>query len=1517
MGIFINGWFPVMKVSKTYGPSPASGIYDLWNNAYTVNEYNDSINAFSFADNTIPYKSSVVDAWTSYYIKAVRLSFIVSGTERAYVVFDAHGTTKWSWFSCDRILYSSWTDLNNDAYQEYCSIQGNAANQQYFLMESSYGTSCATNSGWFSVVERTSGGCSWEQMDSNYPHVVYSDTTTAELNTGMAVADTFTVSVSMDDICDIVVCENGATCLDWGGRYSCVCEGLHYGHLCQNIDGNYTAWTAWTDCSTSCYATGTQSRNRTCTNPTPLGIGQDCTRYGVDYQVQFCIPTHLDICDEYNTGDISENGNYTMVCPSGFYIHVYDAFYGNGTTCSDSTALSDVRTLCHGQTTSCTLIFNYANFGEDPCSSYAYLTNYGSATFHCAKQQLLDDWKGPWRLVFKVPQNTASPAGYSDIMSLYTASGSYNEGNTAAMTDFSASGSIYKSALLDQWGDNMTVNAVKLSVFANGSEVAHVIFNALSSTKLTWFNQANMISSSWHDIVDGNTTTTLDTGGTEKRTFFISSDYSGCANETGWIMMKDYGATTGCTEWDDPSLTRPYIYYSGLGTRVQWSTTDRLEADALAISIIDWHMVFKAVESVTPTGGVSLESLWTGSDTENDLIASAISVTNTPANIYKSSVVENWSDDFTFIDMVKYSYFTAGIEKAWIVFDGVGTTKSTWFADDKILFSKYTDIKTAGKTTVSISGDSTRSFAVIYQSSSCTSTTGWMMLFDYGSSGTCNSFERESNVATKPYFLYSNTDVYGYPQWSSSWDSTNFPKADVMGVFIKGWFPVLKVARGMDITPSTGIYDLWTGTYIMNEYNDSSEAFSFASDTMTYKSSLVDTWTNYYIRAVRVSFFVNGSEQAYVVFDAHGSDKTSWFSCDRILYTSWADLSTYGRKDYCSIAGDFANSRHFAMQSSYGSTCNLHNGWFAVSEAGSGCAWETQASAPFAVYSNITTLGLNNDMAVADVFAVSVSMDNICDIVACENGATCRDWGVTYNCLCEGDHYGWLCQNIDGNYTSWTDWSDCTTTCYAEGTHYRTRTCTNPTPLGIGQDCTRYGEPLEILRCIPTNLDICPEYNTGEIAEETSYYMVCPSDFYIHVYAASYGNGTTCYDANALEDVRTACHMQTDTCNVTFSDTFFSGDPCTAYPGAVVTGSARFYCAKRRELDNFRGPWRLAFKVPAGTAPPAGYADFMALYDASGAYNEFDTAAMTDFSAGGTVYKSTMLDYWGVNTSVSGVKLSVFKDGQEVHYVTFDAVGKGKTDCEGDTWKRNFFMKSDYTTCTNETGWLVLKDYGATDGCSEWDTTTSLPQIWYSQTGVRVQWAYGNKTTADALAIFLMDWHMVFKGVEEVTPEAGTLANLWTLTDTENDNVMTATTITKSPNVAYKSSLVENWSDPFTFIDMVKYGFFTNGIEKAYTIFDGRSTTKTSWFTSSKIRFSKYTDISSVSIGHCSISSDSRRRFLIAHDISTTCSSYKAWMLTQDVGGSTYCAFDNSALLGKNRPNFLYSDGTSYGLPQP
>lgn len=63
---------------------------------------------------------------------------------------------------------------------------------------------------------------------------------------------------------------------------------------------------------------------------------------------------------------------------------------------------------------------------------------------------------------------------------------------------------------------------------------------------------------------------------------------------------------------------------------------------------------------------------------------------------------------------------------------------------------------------------------------------------------------------------------------------------------------VMKVAHTMSISPAFSVYDLWTGTYTLNEFD--TDALTIATGTKTYKSSVVDNWSSYQISAVSYSF---------------------------------------------------------------------------------------------------------------------------------------------------------------------------------------------------------------------------------------------------------------------------------------------------------------------------------------------------------------------------------------------------------------------------------------------------------------------------------------------------------------------------------------------------------------------------------------------------------------------------------------------------------------------------------------
>ena len=60
----------------------------------------------------------------------------------------------------------------------------------------------------------------------------------------------------------------------------------------------------------------------------------------------------------------------------------------------------------------------------------------------------------------------------------------------------------------------------------------------------------------------------------------------------------------------------------------------------------------------------------------------------------------------------------------------------------------------------------------------------------------------------------------------------------------------MKVAHGQSLSPASGVYDLWSGTYTVNEFDTS--ALTIAAGTKTYKSSVVDNWNNHHISAVSI-----------------------------------------------------------------------------------------------------------------------------------------------------------------------------------------------------------------------------------------------------------------------------------------------------------------------------------------------------------------------------------------------------------------------------------------------------------------------------------------------------------------------------------------------------------------------------------------------------------------------------------------------------------------------------------------
>ena len=55
------------------------------------------------------------------------------------------------------------------------------------------------------------------------------------------------------------------------------------------VDGQWSAWQDWSECSDTCGNSGTQTKSRYCDNPLPQFGGQDCD--GEDSGTQTCTPS--------------------------------------------------------------------------------------------------------------------------------------------------------------------------------------------------------------------------------------------------------------------------------------------------------------------------------------------------------------------------------------------------------------------------------------------------------------------------------------------------------------------------------------------------------------------------------------------------------------------------------------------------------------------------------------------------------------------------------------------------------------------------------------------------------------------------------------------------------------------------------------------------------------------------------------------------------------------------------------------------------------------------------------------------------------------------------------------------------------------------------------------------------------------------------------------------------------------------------------------------------------------------
>ncbi|KAK3789856.1 hypothetical protein RRG08_060409 [Elysia crispata] len=158
------------------------------------------------------------------------------------------------------------------------------------------------------------------------------------------------------------------------------------------------------------------------------------------------------------------------------------------------------------------------------------------------------------------------------------------------------------------------------------------------------------------------------------------------------------------------------------------------------------------------------------------------------------------------------------------------------------------------------------------------------------------------------------------------------------------------------------VYDTWVNT---SKHDDGPLLgdFPYACLRLTdykqcnrhFRSHIVDKWVN--IQEARFSLVKADTEVAYIVFDATGSDKISWFSQNRILHSTWSpaldtanDLQPVNMKGNC-----YKNSicRRFQIYQKYKYCKSEAFYTFTVDMAGDSCSessWVLRDFSTFPVF---------------------------------------------------------------------------------------------------------------------------------------------------------------------------------------------------------------------------------------------------------------------------------------------------------------------------------------------------------------------------------------------------------------------------------------------------------------------------------------------------------------------------------------------------------------------------------------
>ncbi|KAK2559870.1 hypothetical protein P5673_017432 [Acropora cervicornis] len=166
---------------------------------------------------------------------------------------------------------------------------------------------------------------------------------------------------------------------------------------------------------------------------------------------------------------------------------------------------------------------------------------------------------------------------------------------------------------------------------------------------------------------------------------------------------------------------------------------------------------------------------------------------------------------------------------------------------------------------------------------------------------------------------------------------------------------------------------------VVNIVHDIQEVWSSSDSKSVNKSEIinVDGSVKYFYKSprARLALYDNQTLVLSLVFNATDSNKTSWFSKNRLIQSPWTEDLQNQQQNFFSLVGDLTARRAFFINKVYNNSCSGDNGWLMAS-SGKNCSYENRPPQKKAfLYSKLNT-SVNweehGNVGSADVLAVFI-----------------------------------------------------------------------------------------------------------------------------------------------------------------------------------------------------------------------------------------------------------------------------------------------------------------------------------------------------------------------------------------------------------------------------------------------------------------------------------------------------------------------------------------------------------------